>query len=43
MWSIDHLTMNYQVGSPFTQDASDQVNYVITYSPRPANDPFSNT
>jgi len=26
--SVDHLTMNCQVGSLFAQDASDQVNYV---------------
>jgi len=41
--SIDHLTVHYQVGSPFAQDVSDRVNYVNNYHPRLTNDPFSNT
>jgi len=40
--SVDHVTMHCQVGSPFSQDVSDQVNYV-NYNPRPTNDPFSST
>jgi len=39
---IDHLTVNCQVRNPFAQDASDQVDYVNTYNPRPTNDPLSN-
>jgi len=38
--SVDHLTVYCQVGSPFTQDVSNQVNYVNNYHPRPTNDPF---
>jgi len=40
--SADHLAMNCQVESPFTQDVSDRVNHVNTYKPGLANDPFSN-
>jgi len=40
---VDHSTMNYQVESSFTQEASDQVNYVNRYNPRPANVLFFNT
>jgi len=41
--SVDHLTVYCQMGSPFAQDISDQVNYVNNYEPRLANDPFSST
>jgi len=41
--SINHLTENCQVGSPFVQNTSDQVNYVDNFNPRPTNDLFSNT
>ena len=40
--SIDYLTINCQVGSPFVQDAIEQVNYV-NYNLRPTNEPYSNT
>jgi len=38
--SIEHLTLNCQVGSLFSQDSS-EVNYVQNYNPRLANDPYS--
>jgi len=38
--SIEHVTLNYQVRNPFSQDPSD-VNYVLNLNPRPANDPYS--
>jgi len=40
---VDHLTVNYQVGSPFAQDASDQANYVNNLNLMLTNDTFSNT
>ena len=40
--SIDHLTLNYQVGSLFAQDTN-EVNYVNNFNPRPTNDPYSST
>ena len=40
--SIDHLTLNCQVGSPFAQDTN-KVNYVNNFNSRPTNDPYSNT
>ena len=40
--SIDHLTLNCQVESPFTQDTN-EVNYANNFNPRPTNDPYSNT
>ena len=40
---VDYLIVNCQVGSSFTQDASESVNYVNNFHPRPINDPFSNT
>jgi len=40
--SVDHLTLNCQVGSPFAQDAN-EVNYINNFNPRPTNDPYSNT
>jgi len=40
--SVDHLTLNFQVGSPFVQDTN-EVNYVNNFNPRPTNDPYSNT
>ena len=40
--SVDHLTVHCQVGSPFAQDVSDQVNYVDNH-PRLINDPFAST
>jgi len=39
--SIDHLTVHCQLGSPFAQDVSDQVNYVNNCHLRPTNDTFS--
>jgi len=41
--SVDHLTLNCQVRSPFAQASSDQVNYVNNFNPRPTSDPYSNT
>jgi len=41
--SVYQLTVNCQVRNPFTQDASDSVNYVNNFNPKPTNDPFSNT
>ena len=40
--SIEHVTLNCQVGSPFFQDPN-EVNYVQNFNPRPANDPYSST
>jgi len=40
--SIDHLTLNCQVGSHFTQDTN-EVNYVNNFNLRPTNGPYSNT
>jgi len=40
--SIEHVTLNCQVGSPFFQDSS-EVNYIQNFNPRPADDPYSNT
>ena len=40
--SASYLTVNCQVRSPFAQDASNQVNYVNTYNPRPTNNRFFN-
>jgi len=40
--SVDHLTLNFQIGSPFTQ-GNNEVNYVHNFNPRPTNDPYSNT
>jgi len=41
--SVGHLTKNCQVGCPFAQNTSDQVNYVNNFKARPTNDPYSNT
>jgi len=41
--SVDHLTVNCQVGSLFNQDTSDQVNYVNNFNPRLPDNPFFNT
>jgi len=41
--SVDHLTVNRQVGSPFTLDFNKSVNYVNNSNPRSINDPFLNT
>jgi len=41
--SVDHLTVNCQMGSPFAQDISEPVNSVNNFNPIPTNDPFSNT
>jgi len=41
--SFDHFTVHGQVGSPFTQYTSEQVNYMNNYDPRPTNDPFFGT
>ena len=40
--SIEHVTLNCHVGSPFYQD-SNEVNYVQNFNPRPTNDPYSDT
>jgi len=40
--SIEHLTLNCQVGSPFTQETS-EVNYVNKFNPRPTNGSYSNS
>jgi len=40
--SIEHVTLNCQVGSLFFQDIS-EVNYVQSFNPRPTNDPYSST
>ena len=40
--SIEHISLNFQVRSPFSQDP-DEVNYVQNFNPRPTNDPYSNT
>jgi len=40
--SIEHVTFNCQVGSPFSQDPS-EVNYVQNFDPRLVNDPYSST
>jgi len=40
--SVDHLTLNCQVGSPFSQDIN-EVNYVKNFNPRPTNDLYSTT
>ena len=39
--SIEYVTLNCQVGSPFFQDPN-EVNYVQNFNPRPTNDPYSN-
>ena len=41
--SIDHLTEHCQVGSPFAQNSTGQVNYVNNFNSRSTNDPYSNT
>jgi len=41
--SINYLTQNCQVGSPFTQNTSNQINDVNNFNPRPTDDPYSNT
>jgi len=38
--SIEHVPLNCQVESPFSQDPS-EVNYIQNFNPRPANDPYS--
>ena len=40
--SIEHITLNCQVGSPFSQEPN-EVHYVQNVNPRPTNDPYSNT
>ena len=39
---IEHVNLNCQVGSPFSQDPS-EVNYVQNFNSRLANDPYSST
>jgi len=39
---IEHISLNCQVRSPFSQDPV-EVNYVQNFNPRPTNDPYSNT
>jgi len=38
--SIEHVTLNCQIGCPFAQGPS-QVNYVQNFNPRTTNDPYS--
>ena len=40
--SIEHVTLNCQVGSPVFQDPN-EVNYVQNFNLKPANDLYSNT
>ena len=40
--SVDHLTLNCQVGSPFAQDTS-EVNNVNNFNLSSTNNPYSNT
>jgi len=40
--SIEHMSLNCQFGSPFSQDPN-EVNYVLNFNPRPTNDTYSNT
>jgi len=40
--SIEHVTLNCQVGSLFSQGPS-EVNYVQNFNPRSTNDPYSST
>jgi len=40
--SVEHVTLNYQVGSRFSQDPN-KVNYVQNFNPRPTDDLYSNT
>jgi len=40
--SIEHITLNYQVGSLFSQDPN-EVHYVQNFNPTLTNDPYSNT
>jgi len=40
--SIEHISLNFQVGSHFSQYPN-EVNYVQNFNPRLINDPYSNT
>jgi len=40
--SIEHISLNCQVRSPFSQDPN-EVNYIQNFNPRSTNDPYSNT
>jgi len=40
--SIEHISLNCQVGSPFSQDPN-EVNYVQNFNLRPTNNPYSST
>jgi len=40
--SVEHMTLNCQVGSPFFQDPN-EVNYVKNFNSRPTNNAYSNT
>jgi len=40
--SIEHISLNCQVGGPFSQDPG-EVNYVKNFNQRSTNDPYSNT
>jgi len=40
--SIEHITLNCQVGGPFFKDPN-EVHYVQNFNLRPTNDPYSNT
>ena len=39
---IEHVTLNCQVGNPFSQNPS-EVNHMKNFNPRLANDPYSST
>jgi len=40
--SIEHMTVNREVGGPFSQDPS-KVNYAQNFNPGLTNDPYSST
>jgi len=40
--SIEHVTLNCQVESPFFQDPNED-NYIQNFNPRPASNPYSST
>ena len=40
---VEHLIVYCHVGSPFTEDVTEQVNYVNNYHPKLTNDPLSST
>jgi len=40
--SIKHVTLNFQIGNPFSQDPS-EVNYIQNFNPRLTNGLYSST